>query len=126
VNGGFKDYPVKVYESKYPVILKRYGFRPGATCQDVDRVARRVLADADLGEHFIHRTGHGLGLDVHEEPGIVEGNDMPPEEGMAFTIEPGVYLEGWGGIRTEDDVVVTEDGCESLTTFSRDLRVVAT
>ena len=104
----------------------RTAVRPGATCQDVDRVTRQVLVDAGLGEHFIHRTGHGLGLDVHEEPGIVEGNDMPLEEGMVFTIEPGVYLEGWGGIRIEDDVLVTGDGCETLTSFSRELRVVAT
>ncbi|MDH4137393.1 MAG: Xaa-Pro peptidase family protein [Anaerolineae bacterium] len=103
----------------------RAAVRPGATYQDVDRAARQVLVDAGFGEHFIHRTGHGLGLDVHEEPGIVEGNDMPLEEGMVFTIEPGVYLEGWGGIRIEDNVVVTADGCESLTTFSRELRVVA-
>lgn len=100
--------------------------RPGATCQDVDRAARQVLVDANFGEYFVHRTGHGLGLDVHEEPRIVEGNDTPLEEGMVFTIEPGVYMEGWGGIRIEDNVVVTEDGCESLTTFSRDLRAVAT
>jgi len=104
----------------------RAAARPGVACQDVDRVTRQVLVDAGLGEHFIHRTGHGLGLDVHEEPGIVEGNDMPLEEGMVFTVEPGVYLEGWGGIRIEDDVVVTEGGCETLTTFSRELRVVAT
>jgi len=104
----------------------RVAVQPGTTCQDVDRVTRQVLVDAGFGEYFIHRTGHGLGLDIHEEPSIVEGNDMPLEEGMVFTIEPGVYLEGWGGIRIEDNVVVTEDGCESLTTFSRDLRVVAT
>jgi Xaa-Pro dipeptidase len=104
----------------------RAAIRPGTSCQHVDRVTRQVLVDAGLGEHFIHRTGHGLGLDVHEEPSIVEGNDMPLEAGMVFTVEPGVYLQGWGGIRVEDDVVVTEDGCESLTTFSRELRVVAT
>jgi PAS domain S-box-containing protein len=103
----------------------RAAVRPGTACQDVDRVARQVLVEAGFGEHFIHRTGHGLGLDVHEEPGIVGGNDMPLEEGMVFTVEPGVYLEGWGGIRIEDNVVVTADGCESLTTFSRALRVVA-
>jgi Xaa-Pro dipeptidase len=82
------------------------------------------LVDAGLGPNFIHRTGHGLGLDVHEEPWIVEGNEMRLEEGMAFTIEPGAYLEGWGGVRIEDDIVVTKDGCESLTTFSRELRVI--
>lgn len=98
--------------------------RPGATCQDVDRAARQVLVDAGLGPNFIHRTGHGLGLDVHEEPWIVEGNEMRLEEGMVFTIEPGAYLDGWGGVRIEDDIVVTKDGCESLTTFSRELRVI--
>ncbi len=102
----------------------RAAVRPGVACQEVDRAARQVLTDAGLGPHFIHRTGHGLGLDVHEEPGIVEGNEMRLEEGMVFTIEPGAYLEGWGGIRIEDDVVVTTDGCESLTTFNRELQMV--
>jgi len=102
----------------------RAAVRPDIACQEVDRAARQVLTDAGLGPHFIHRTGHGLGLDVHEEPGIVEGNEMRLEEGMVFTIEPGAYLEGWGGIRIEDDVVVTRDGCESLTTFNRELQVV--
>jgi Xaa-Pro dipeptidase len=102
----------------------RAAVRPGVTCQDVDRAARQVIVDAGFGEYFLHRTGHGLGLDVHEEPGIVEGNEMPLDVGMVFTIEPGVYLEDWGGVRIEDVVVVTEEGCESLTTFGRDLRVV--
>ena len=102
----------------------RAAVRPGVICQDVDRAARQVIVDAGLGEHFIHRTGHGLGLDVHEEPGIVEGNTMPLDVGMVFTIEPGVYIEAWGGVRIEDNVVVTQDGCESLTSFGRDLRVV--
>lgn len=103
----------------------RAAVRPGAACQGVDRAARRVLAEAGLGDCFLHRTGHGLGLDVHEAPSIVEGNEMPLEEGMVFSVEPGAYLEGWGGIRIEDDVLVTGDGCQSLTTFDRDLRVLA-
>lgn len=102
----------------------RAAVRPGVTCQVVDRAARQVLVDAGLGPNFIHRTGHGLGLDVHEEPWIVEGNEMRLEEGMVLTIEPGAYLDGWGGVRIEDDIVVTKDGCESLTTFSRELRVI--
>jgi Xaa-Pro dipeptidase len=102
----------------------RASIRPGVACQDVDLAARQVLVDAGFGDYFIHRTGHGLGLDVHEEPGIVAGNKMLLEEGMVFTIEPGLYIEGWGGIRIEDDVVVTKDGCECFTSFERELRVI--
>jgi Xaa-Pro dipeptidase len=98
--------------------------RPGVSCQDVDRAARRVIEDAGYGPYFIHRTGHGLGLEVHEPPYIVDGNEQTLEVGMTFTIEPGVYLPGRGGIRVEDNVVVTKDGCDSLTTFERELQVV--
>ncbi len=102
----------------------REAARPGVTCQHVDRAARGAIVDAGYGEYFIHRTGHGLGLDIHEPPSIVEGNQLQLDEGMVFTIEPGIYIEGWGGVRIEDNVVVTRDGVESLTTFGRDLRVV--
>ncbi|MGO4600181.1 M24 family metallopeptidase [Terrabacter sp. 2RAF25] len=95
--------------------------RPGVTCQDVDRAARAVLADAGLAEHFIHRTGHGIGLDVHEEPYVVEGNDLPLEAGMTFSIEPGVYLTGRWGARIEDIVAVTADGVERFNTRPTDL-----
>lgn len=97
---------------------------PGVACQAVDRAARRVIEEAGFGEFFIHRTGHGLGLEVHEPPYIVEGNDQLLEVGMTFTVEPGVYLPGRGGIRVEDDVVITADGCASLTTFEREFQVV--
>lgn len=99
----------------------RAAARPGATGQDVDRVARAVIREAGLGEYFIHRTGHGLGLETHEEPEMKEGSLMPLEPGMTFTVEPGVYIPGLGGCRVEDDVVITEDGSESLTTLSREL-----
>ncbi len=95
--------------------------RPGVTCQDVDRAARAVLADAGLAEHFIHRTGHGIGLDVHEEPYVVEGNDLPLEPGMTFSIEPGVYLTGRWGARIEDIVAVTAEGVERFNTRPTDL-----
>ncbi len=98
--------------------------RPGVTCEQVDRAARAVLEEAGLAEHFIHRTGHGIGLDVHEEPYITRGNDLPLEPGMTFSIEPGVYFEGRWGARIEDIVAVTDDGVESFNTRPHDLLVV--
>lgn len=88
--------------------------RPGATAHDVDAAARSVLADAGLAEAFLHRTGHGIGVSVHEEPYIAPGNDLVLREGMAFSIEPGIYFAGHWGARIEDIVVVTADGCERL------------
>ncbi|MFB7723777.1 M24 family metallopeptidase [Nocardia sp. NPDC056100] len=88
--------------------------RPGVTAESVDAAARDLLAAAELAEFFVHRTGHGIGLSVHEEPYIVAGNDLVLEEGMAFSIEPGIYFAGEWGARIEDIVVVTADGCESV------------
>jgi Xaa-Pro dipeptidase len=102
----------------------RAAAKPGATGQEVDRAARQVIVDAGLGEYFMHRTGHGLGLEVHEEPDMKEGNLIPLEPGMTFTIEPGVYIPDLGGVRIEDDVVITDDGAESLTTLPRELTTV--
>ncbi|HVO69680.1 MAG TPA: Xaa-Pro peptidase family protein [Aggregatilineaceae bacterium] len=94
---------------------------PGVPAQDVDRAAREMIEDAGYGPYFRHRTGHGLGLEAHEGPNIVEGNTQVLEPGMVFTIEPGIYLLGELGVRIEDDMVITPDGAESLTTFPRDL-----
>jgi Xaa-Pro aminopeptidase len=95
--------------------------RPGVVAQDVDAAARDVIAAAGLGELFIHRTGHGIGLDVHEHPYIVAGNDQVLEPGMAFSVEPGIYQPGRWGARIEDIVVVTEDGVEPLNTRPHEL-----
>ncbi|HDQ73516.1 MAG TPA: aminopeptidase P family protein [Chloroflexi bacterium] len=100
----------------------RGAVRPGISAQEVDRAARRVIEQAGYGAYFNHRTGHGLGLEVHEPPYIVEGNERLLEPGMTFTVEPGIYLPGQGGVRIEDDVLVTADGGESLTTFPREFR----
>src|SRR6202007_1528559 len=79
--------------------------RPGVTAEQVDAVARDVLAEAGLADAFVHRPGHGIGLSVHEEPYIVAGNDLPLEEGMAFSVEPGIYFPGRWGARIGDIVV---------------------
>jgi Xaa-Pro dipeptidase len=102
----------------------RRAARPGATGQAVDEAARQVVVKAGLGQYFIHRTGHGLGLEGHEEPDMKAGSQLPLEPGMTFTVEPGVYLPGLGGIRIEDDLVITETGSESLTTLPRELVTV--
>ena len=98
--------------------------RPGVTAQQVDAAARDILAAAGLAEFFVHRTGHGIGLSVHEEPYIVAGNDLPLTEGMAFSIEPGIYFPGEWGARVEDIVIVTADGALPVNTRSHDLTVV--
>jgi Xaa-Pro aminopeptidase len=97
--------------------------RPGVTAESVDRAARGIIADAGYGEWFIHRTGHGIGLESHEDPYIVEGNTMPLEPGMAFSIEPGIY-PGPHGARIEDIVVCTQDGYQRMNNIPRDLVVV--
>ncbi len=95
--------------------------KPGVTAESVDRVGRDIITEGGYGERFIHRTGHGIGLETHEEPYIVEGNQLPLKPGMAFSIEPGIYLPGRSGARIEDIVLVTEWGIERLNTTPRDL-----
>ena len=98
--------------------------RAGVTTGAVDAAARKVIEAAGLGDRFFHRTGHGLGLETHEDPSLDPGSKTVLESGMVFTVEPGIYIPGWGGVRIEDDVVVEADGCRLLTKADRSLRVV--
>ncbi|MEV4146915.1 Xaa-Pro peptidase family protein [Amycolatopsis sp. NPDC049691] len=98
--------------------------KPGVTAEAVDAAARDVIAEAGFGEFFIHRTGHGIGLDVHEEPYIIAGNALPLEPGMAFSVEPGIYQPGRWGARIEDIVIVTADGVESVNNQPHELVVL--
>jgi len=98
--------------------------RPGVPCHEVDRVARDVISEAGYGEYFTHRLGHGIGIQVHEEPYMVEGNELRLSSGMVFTDEPGIYIPGAFGCRLEDVVAVTDDGGVRLTNLTRSLTVV--
>ncbi len=100
--------------------------RPGVAAQSIDRAARAVITEAGYGEYFIHRTGHGIGMEGHEHPYIVEGNEEALEPGMAFSIEPGIYLPGRHGARIEDIVVCTADGGERVNLTPRELTVLPT
>lgn len=123
--GGLPEEMVRVYEVvRQANEAGRAAVHPDRAAQDVDRAARSVVARAGYGNRFLHRTGHGLGLEVHEPPYIVEGNREPLRAGMVFTVEPGIYLPGQGGVRIEDDVLVLPDGAETLTTFPRELLVL--
>jgi Xaa-Pro dipeptidase len=102
----------------------RAAARPGAPASALDRAARAVIEAAGYGPAFIHRTGHGIGLESHEEPYIRADNAMVLEPGMAFTIEPGIYLAGRNGVRIEDNLVITDSGAECLTTLPRELQII--
>jgi len=112
----------------YEVVLQAQqaaeaALKPGVTGREADQVAREVIAAAGFGPHFGHSLGHGVGLAVHEGPRLSRLSDDVLQPGMVVTVEPGVYLPGWGGVRIEDLVVITADGCEVLTQSPRDLRL---
>ena len=95
--------------------------RPGVPCREVDRAARAVIEEAGFGAFFIHRTGHGIGIDYHELPFFAPGDETVLQPGMVLSVEPGIYVPGVGGFRHSDTIVVTEDGCEVLTHYPKDL-----
>jgi len=112
----FTDYFAVLHEAQLAACAQA---RPGVTAESVDAAARDVIAAAGYGDAFVHRTGHGIGVETHEEPYIVEGNATVLEAGMAFSIEPGIYLSGRHGARIEDIVVATPDGIERLNVTDR-------
>ncbi len=113
-------------ERVYEVVLKAQlraieTLRPGVRMADVDRAARSVIEQAGFGERFGHGLGHGIGLAVHEAPRLVDQNQQELKPGMVITVEPGIYLPGWGGVRIEDDVLITRDGHEVLSSLPKSL-----
>ncbi|MCG7448359.1 Xaa-Pro peptidase family protein [Corynebacterium aurimucosum] len=127
VVGGDMSKAPQDFQDAYAVLADaqaagRAAAHPGSTAADIDAIVRQAISAAGWGDYFVHRTGHGIGLSTHEEPFIMEGNDLDLEEGMAFSIEPGIYLEGKWGMRLEDIVVLTNDGYESLNQAPRDVR----
>jgi Xaa-Pro aminopeptidase len=116
----------KRFKSLYQAVLEAqlaaiHAVRPGIAAGEVDRVARRVLESAGLGKNFVHSTGHGLGLEIHEGPRLGKKSTTVLQAGFVITVEPGVYFDGWGGIRIEDTVLVTETGAEVLTPTRKEL-----
>ncbi len=121
--------PTDEYRKVYNIVLEANraalaAVKPGVACQEIDRAARKVIDDAGYGEYFIHRVGHGLGLDGHEEPYMVEGNELPLRPGMVFSDEPGIYIAGHFGVRIEDILRCTEDGVLSFNNCDRNLTVM--
>ena len=122
----FVGNPPEEYLKVYNIVRKAQeigvqSVKPGRTCEEIDQIVRKVIEDEGYGQYFIHRTGHGIGLEVHEEPYIIEGNKLVLEPGMTFSIEPGIYIPGKYGVRIEDCVIVTEKGSESFTHLTHDL-----
>jgi Xaa-Pro dipeptidase len=98
--------------------------KPGVRLGDIDKTARDIIKEKGYGEYFVHRIGHGLGIEVHEYPSMNDSNNEVAQPGMTFTIEPGIYVEGVGGVRIEDDILITENGYETLTKYPKELIII--
>ncbi|MGN1402599.1 MAG: M24 family metallopeptidase [Bacillus sp. (in: firmicutes)] len=119
------DQQKKIYETVLGAQLAAIEkSKPGVTCAEVDLTARHYITDRGYGEYFPHRLGHGLGISVHEYPSLTETSALPLQEGMVYTIEPGIYVPGVAGVRIEDDIYVTADGVEILTKYPKQLQIV--
>ena len=122
----FTQPPSRKFAKVYETVLKAQeraikAIRPGRKCNVVDEKARGFIADAGFGKFFGHGLGHGIGLEIHEQPRFAPTSETEHRPGMIVTVEPGIYLPGQGGVRIEDDVLVTDDGCEVLSTAAKDL-----
>ncbi|MCY3930006.1 MAG: Xaa-Pro peptidase family protein [Acidobacteria bacterium] len=125
VSGSPTDRMREVYESVLQANIRGVAAsRPGVTYDYVHKNCQANLHARRFKDFMTHRTGHGLGLEIHEPPSVMAGNDDVVEQGAVFTIEPGLYLDGWGGVRIEDNIRVTEQGCELLTSSPRELRIL--
>ena len=113
---------VTTFLAKDSIFLPLFGyFYVLMTAEELDKIARDIITAAGYGEYFIHRRGHGMGSSEHEFPSIMEGNQLVLEPGMCFSIEPGIYIPGFAGVRIEDCVHITEDGCEPFTHTTKEL-----
>ncbi|MCT4593835.1 MAG: Xaa-Pro peptidase family protein [Anaeromicrobium sp.] len=122
----FYGEPSEEYKEIYELVRKANktaigAVRPGVKFSEIDKAARKVIEDGGYGKYFTHRTGHNIGINVHEFPDVSSANHMPVQEGMVFSIEPGIYIPGKYGVRIEDLVVVTKDGCEVLNQYPKEL-----
>lgn len=123
--GSLNDQQTEIYNTVLKAELTALeNCLPGVEIGKIDQAARNVISEAGYGDYFIHRIGHGLGIDVHEFPSMNATNKATLKEGMTFTVEPGIYLPGVGGVRIEDDVLITKDGFETLTKFPKELMII--
>jgi len=123
--GDINDKQKEIYDTVLKAQLAAVeASKPGATAAEVDLTARKIIADAGYGEYFPHRLGHGLGISVHEYPSMTETNNLVIEEGMVYTIEPGIYVPEIAGVRIEDDIYITSNGAKILTQFPKELQII--